>query len=85
MRETERKHKDLVKACDEFFEENHELEVENRELKEENERLKKELEYQELKNSKLTDANVKQFEIIMQRNAEVSALKHMLDRLEENK
>lgn len=59
--------------------------VENRELKEENERLKKELEYQELKNNKLTDANVKQFEIIMQRNAEVSALKHMLDRLEENK
>lgn len=58
--------------------------VENRKLKEENERLKKELEYQELKNNKLTDANVKQFETIMQRNAEVSALKHMLDRLEEN-
>lgn len=49
------------------------------------ERLKKELEYQELTNSKLTDANVKQFETIMQRNAEVDALKHMLDRLEENK
>lgn len=59
--------------------------VENRKLKEENELLKKELEYQELKNNKLTDANVKQFETIMQRNAEVSALKHMLDRLEENK
>lgn len=59
--------------------------VENRKLKEENERLKKELEYQELLNKKLTDANVKQFETIMQRNAEVSALKHMLDRLEENK
>ena len=49
------------------------------------ERLKKELEYQELKNSKLTDVNVKQFETIMQRNAEVRALKHMLDRLEESK
>lgn len=49
------------------------------------ERLKKELEYQELLNNKLTDANVKQFETIMQRNAEVDALKHMLDRLEENK
>lgn len=48
------------------------------------ERLKKELEYQELLNNKLADANVKQFETIMQRNAEVSALKHMLDRLEEN-
>ena len=47
------------------------------------ERLKKDLEYQKLKNSKLTDANVKQFETIMQRNAEVGALKHMLDRLEE--
>ena len=70
---------------DEYFEENHELEVENRELKEEIERLKKELEYQELKNSKLTEVNVKQFENIMQRNAEVSALKHMLDRLEESK
>ena len=60
-------------------------EVENRKLKEENERLKKELEYQELLNNKLADANVKQFETIMQRNAEVRALKHMLDRLEENK
>lgn len=49
------------------------------------ERLKKELEYQELLNNKLADANVKQFETIMQRNAEVRALKHMLDRLEENK
>lgn len=85
LSETERKYKHMVKACDVYFEENHELEVENRELKEENERLKKELEYQELTNSKLTDANVKQFETIMQRNAEVRALKHMLDRLEENK
>lgn len=84
LSETERKYKHMVKACDEYFGENHELKVENRELKEENERLKKELEYQELKNSRLTDANVKQFETIMQRNAEVSALKHMLDRLEEN-
>lgn len=49
------------------------------------ERLKKELKYQELLNNKLADANVKQFETIMQRNAEVRALKHMLDRLEENK
>lgn len=73
----------MVKACDDYFEENHELEVENRELKEENERLKKELEYQELLNNKLTDANVKQFETIMQGNAEVRALKHMLERLEE--
>lgn len=85
LSETERKYKHMVKACDDYFEENHELEVENRELKEENERLKKELEYQELTKSKLTDANVKQFETIMQRNAEVRALKHMLDRLEENK
>lgn len=83
--EMERKYKHMTKACDEYFEENHELEVENRKLKEENERLKRELEYQELKNSKLTDVNVKQFETIMQRNAEVSALKHMLDRLEESK
>lgn len=85
LSETERKYKHMVKACDDYFEENHELEVENRELKEENERLKKELEYQVLTNSKLTDANVKQFETIMQRNAEVRALKHMLDRLGENK
>ena len=85
LSETERKYKHMVKACDEYFEENHELEVENRKLKEENERLKKELEYQELLNNKLADANVKQFETIMQRNAEVRALKHMLDRLEENK
>lgn len=83
--ETEQKYKHMTKACDEYFEENQKLEVENRELKEENERLKKELEYQELKNNKLTDANVKQFETIMQRNAEVRALKHMLDRLEESK
>lgn len=47
------------------------------------ERLKKELEYQELLNSKLTYANVKQVETLKQRNAEVGALKHMLDRLEE--
>lgn len=52
---------------------------------EENKRLKKEVKYQELKNNKLADANVKQFETIMQRNAEVRALKHMLDRLEESK
>lgn len=74
----------MYSQWDDYFEENRGLEVENRELKEENERLKKELEYQELKNSRLTDANVKQFETIMQRNAEVRALKHMLDRLEEN-
>ena len=45
LSETERKYKHMVKACDEYFEENHELEVENRKLKEENERLKKEFVY----------------------------------------
>lgn len=85
LSKTKRKYKHVVKAYDEYFEENHELEVENRELKEENERLKKELEYQELKNSRLTEANVKQVETNRRRNAEVGALKHMLDRLEENK
>lgn len=83
--EAERKYKHTLKACDEYFEENQELKEENQELKVENERLKKELKYQELKNNKLTDANVNQFETIMQRNAEVRALKHMLDRLEENR
>lgn len=82
---TERKYKHMLKACDEYFEENQELKEENQELKVKNERLKKELKYQELKNNKLTEANVNQFETIMQRNAEVRALKHMLDRLEENR
>ncbi|MDO5884190.1 hypothetical protein [Ligilactobacillus animalis] len=45
---------------------------------EEIEQLKKELEYQELLNRKLTDANVKQVETIKQRNAEVGVLKQMI-------
>lgn len=46
----------------------------------ENEQLKNEIEYQERKNDKLTDANLKQFSTIQERNNEIDALKHMLDR-----
>lgn len=83
LSETEQKYKHMTKACDAYLEEiknmNEKLGKRDKEI----ERLKKELEYRKLKNSKLTDANVKQFETIMQRNAEVGALKHILDRLEE--
>lgn len=49
-------------------------------LERENEQLKNDIEYQERKNDKLTDANLKQFSTIQERNNEIDALKHMLDR-----
>lgn len=49
-------------------------------LQRENKQLKNDIEYQERKNNKLTDANLKQFSTIQERNNEIDALKYMLDR-----
>lgn len=86
--------KDAVQVSYRLGRSNTKLERENEELKNELEeiselyntkvdeikQLKNDIEYQERKNDKLTDANLKQFSTIQERNNEIDALKHMLDR-----